>query len=591
MMNADKTTDNGYIYVLKLMTQMKGYGATFFSGVIASFFRKIMPIFLSFLTSWLLNSVIVGNSINVLYWTLFIIVLLILNSIFQYVDVLVSHDMAYKILANMRNMLYRKIDIIAPSATEDKQSGNILSIVLEDVELLEWFFAHTICQLVIAIIMPVCGLIVLCKFDLFLGGINLLFIALLLLVPLISGKKSLKQGSEARNKFGELNAVVVDGIQGIKDVISFEWVDFYYKKVFDYVDNYNKATMKYQKRASTEGAFIKLIIGLATLCSTVIILRLTFYNIISPQWVLPLFVLSSLVFSPIVGVLNMSTNFGSIFAAAHRVFDLMQTEPLVVDEGTIDAESLCLGNKSVLSIDKLYFKYPTRNNNLNNPNVIQGLSFSVDMYENVVIVGESGSGKSTLVNLILRFWDPFEGAIRIAGTNINNLTIESLRNIITVVRQDIYLFNVSIIDNLRMAKMTATDIEIINACKLAQAHDFIKDLPNGYDTVVGERGVRISGGEKQRIALAQAFLRNTPILILDEASSNLDSENERLINMAVDKLKNGRVMITIAHRISTIKKADRIIVIDKGRKETEGTYDYLINNSTLFKKILGGLNI
>ena len=141
-----------------------------------------------------------------------------------------------------------------------------------------------------------------------------------------------------------------------------------------------------------------------------------------------------------------------------------------------------------------------------------------------------------------------------------------------------------------MAKMTATDIEIINACKLAQAHDFIKDLPNGYDTVVGERGVRISGGEKQRIALAQAFLRNTPILILDEASSNLDSENERLINMAVDKLKDGRVMITIAHRISTIKKADRIIVIDKGRKETEGTYDYLINNSTLFKKILGGLN-
>jgi len=220
-----------------------------------------------------------------------------------------------------------------------------------------------------------------------------------------------------------------------------------------------------------------------------------------------------------------------------------------------------------IAFDQVTFSYIN-----DEPPVLRGLSFDVRPGETVALVGASGAGKSTCVSLMLRFWDPQEGVIRLGGLDLRDFPLDDLRRRIAVVQQDNYLFNTSIRDNLKVGKPNATDEEIETAARAASIHDFIVDLPEGYDTVVGERGAKLSGGQRQRIAIARAFLKDAPILILDEATSNLDSENERSIRTAVARLMGGRTTLVIAHRLSTIVSADRVVMIEDGRVVASGRH-------------------
>ena len=587
--------------VWKLMRYIKGYGTKFAFAISTNLLYKITPVAIGFVVSLMVGHTLAGRFDAAQSLFIASIVLVIAGTLLHYLDILVAHDMAYRILADLRNVMYKKLDEIAPAATEDKQSGDLMSVTMEDVELLEWFYAHTISQTVVAFVVPLSVLILLGTFHWSLPLVLLLFIIALITIPFVMGKSSNKQGVNLRVKLGGLNARTVDGIQGIKDIVSFRWQKHFFKRFTDTAQEFNRASVSYESRAAAERGLMALLISAAALMMTVMIVRLSVSGVVEAHWILPLMSVSALIFIPLSEALNMSTNYGNIFAAAGRVFDVFQIEPCVHDTGTKKAEDVPNPQYVTASFCNVSFLYPSRahvraantacgrteKKEVVNPKVLDGVSFSFTKGESMALVGASGSGKSTSAKLLQRFWDVDSGKITINGINIKELTIDALREFVTLVPQEIYLFNMSERENLLLAKPSASEDEIRNACHNAQLDSVIEKLPKGTDTIIGERGLRLSGGEKQRIAIAQAFLKNSPLLVLDESSANLDSETERLINSAVSQLKKGRATLIIAHRISTIRSADRIVFLHNGKVKGTGTYDELISNHPEFSDLMG----
>ena len=393
------------------------------------------------------------------------------------------------------------------------------------------------------------------------------------------------QGQALAQEMGKLNASIVDGVQGLQDIISFRRQKEYLKKIFGINDSYNKFSLDYAIRAGKEARLVDLIIGLANLTAKIIIISLVIASKIEAVWLLPLFIITGLIYGPLLEVMAVSNKFGIIFSSAERVFNLLQMKASVEDSGKIRYEEVNTKNLEI-RFDNVHFKYPHTFEE-ENKSVLKGLSFELKSGESLALVGASGEGKSTAAKLLQRFWDIDEGNITINGIDIKSFSLETLRNLITVVPQDIYLFNRSIKENIRLAKQIASDTELEEALKKARLEDIRQRFENGWDTIVGERAVRLSGGEKSRIALAQAFLKDSPILVLDEASANLDSENESKINEAVNTLKEGRAVLIIAHRLSTIKSAGRILLLHAGRIEAQGTFEELMSGSQYFRELIG----
>ena len=544
----------------------------------------VLPLVTGVVTSYLVSSVLSGETGQVVGLLITAGVLVILTSLFSYLDVQVSHDMAYRILTQLRDRCYDKLDVLAPAAIMGQRSGDMISIILGDVETLEWFYAHTIGQLVVAFVVPSAALVFMGMISWYLPLVIIPFIVVLILIPRHSAEEADEQGSIVKITTGILNSIIVDGVQGIKDIISFRWQREYFKRFSAANRAYSDASIAYAKRRGDATRSISLVMESAALAADVVTILLVVSGNIPVLWLMPLFILSSAIFSPIQEALAMSTNYGLIFGAAKRVLDLFSAEPMVDDSGK---ELFQPADEVEITFDNVHFSYPRITEKEDNPPVLNGLSFSFHTGETVALVGASGSGKTTAARLLQRFWDVDKGSISINGKDIRDLTLSSLRDTVTVVPQDVYLFNISAKENLRLAKLNATDEEIKEAAAEARADEFIQKLPDGYDTQIGERGLRLSGGEKQRLSIAQAFLKNSPVLVLDEASANLDAENERLINQAVAHLKKGRATLVIAHRISTIRCADRIVVLKDGKTLAEGIYDDLLRNCPDFRKLMG----
>ncbi|MDO4357878.1 MAG: ABC transporter ATP-binding protein [Clostridia bacterium] len=572
-------------YAVELSRHIQGFGVYLTFAVLSNLIFKMLPLVTSLVTSYMVGSVLAGDTSQTLRLLAACGALVVLTALFSYLDVQVSHDMAYRILTKLRDKCYDKLDELAPAALMGKRSGDMISIVLGDVETLEWFYAHTIGQLIVAVTVPTAALIFMGTFSWILPGIILPFIALLLWIPRHSARTSDEQGARVRGTTGILNAMIVDGVQGLKDIISFRWQREFMERFFRANRDYAEASMTYAKRRANESRRIILVIETASLAADVATVLLVVAGRIPVVWLMPMFVLSSAIFTPILDALSMSTNYGLIFGAAQRVLGLFAEAPLVRDEGE---RRLSVGSRPVeVRFEDVRFTYPATDQSADNPPVLNGLSFSFHTGETVALVGASGGGKTTAARLLQRFWDVDGGSIRIDGTDIRELRLDNLRDIVTVVPQDVYLFNMSVSENLRLARLEASQSEIRRAAQQAQAEAFIENLPEGYDTIVGERGLRLSGGEKQRLSIAQAFLKNSPVLVLDEASASLDAENERLINQAVAHLKRGRATLVIAHRISTIRSADRIVAVKDGRVEAEGTYAQLMESCPYFRKLMG----
>ena len=504
-----------------------------------------------------------------------------LASVLAWADCWLPHDLAYQLLAEMRIDFYDTLDPLAPAYLTRRRSGDLVSIAGADVETVELFFAHTITPAFIAVVVPAAILTVLG----FVGWPLMLalvpFLVLLAASPFLAQKRSDRLGGAVRRELGHLNAHLVDSIQGMREVASFGHEKHQVASVLANSLRLARAQLAFHKDQALQASFNEAVTGigaLSVLATGVWLVGLAEME----RALLPLAtVLALLAFGPVTDVARTVKELMETLESGRRVF-AVKDEPVPVRDGAgVPALSANGHTPPAIQFDHVSFGYDAGNGL-----ALRDVCLDVEPGQTVALVGPSGAGKTTCAHLLLRFWDPADGAVTLAGRDLREFTLDHLREQVSLVSQDTYLFNTTIRDNIRLGRPDATQEEVEEAAGLAHVHRFISRLPAGYDTVIGERGVQLSGGQRQRIAIARALLKDAPVLILDEATSHLDAINEELIHQAVDRLVEGRTTLVIAHRLSTIRDADRIVVLDSGAIAEQGTHDDLLRANGLYANLV-----
>ena len=532
---------------------------------------------LSVISALLVGQVITGGDLTVLLVLLGVFVPL--AAFFTWAESWVAHDLAYRLLAEMRVDVYNKLDPLTPAYMVRRRSGDLLSIVGGDVELVEFFFAHTITPAFVAILVPAGVLATLAFVAWPIALVLSPFLLAVAISPFMAQKRSEGLGDELRSQLGDVHAHMVDSIQGMREISAFGQGP---ARTAEMVDN-SWRFAHFQLRFLKERAFqIGFIEGMTALGGLAVLTMgawlMTEGEISRPQVILSV-ILSVAAFAPISDIARTIKQLMETLAAARRLF-VVHDEPVpVVDGPGVQAHEN--GLSPAISFDHVGFSYGH-----DEAQALHGVSFDVQAGQTVALVGRSGAGKTTCANLVMRCWDPGEGHVRLSGHDLRDYELDDLRRQIALVSQDTYLFNASIRDNLRLGKIEASDSEIEAAAQQANAHDFITAFPDGYDTLVGERGMQLSGGQRQRISIARAILKNAPVLILDEATSHLDAVNERQVRQALETLMAGRTTVVIAHRLSTIRDADRIVVLDNGHAVEQGSHHDLLASHGLYSQLV-----
>ena len=496
---------------------------------------------LGFATALSLKQVIIG-----------IVICAVLRGILRYAEQGSNHYIAFKLLALIRHKVFVKLRKLAPAKLEGKDKGNLISIITTDTELLEVFYAHTISPIIIAFITSVIMTIFIGRYNIFLGVIAIVaYFIVGVIIPVWSSNQGDETGQQYRDEMGDLNSYFLSSVRGINDIIQYgvgkERLDEINRRT-DELETKQKLLLKQEgsNRAVTDTAI--LLCSMAMLFAGCILYTKGEVNFI--QVIIPLIALMSS-FGPVVAISNLSNNLFHTIAAGNRVLDLLEEEPAVEEVNGNDVTEF-----ADMKLKNVSFSYDEE--------VILE-DFNIDIKQNKIIgiYGKSGCGKSTLLKLLMRFWEVDNGSITIGGKNINEINTSDLRKMQSFVTQDTYLFNDTIANNIGIAKENATMEEIIAAAKKASIHDFIMSLPNGYDSKVGELGGNLSGGEKQRIGIARAFLHDAPMILLDEPTSNLDSLNEGIILKSLMESKENKTIIIVSHRKSTMNIADVVLDVEK----------------------------
>lgn len=474
----------------------------------------------------------------------------ILRGLFRYLEQLSGHYIAFRILAILRDKVFTALRKLAPAKLETKEKGNLISIITSDIELLEVFYAHTIAPIAIAIITSAIISTVLFNIHSYFGILSIIFYLIIgLVIPYFSSKLGRDSGIQYRTTFGKTNSYLLDSLRGLKEILLFGNGN---KRLDTINKNSTLLNEKVKKMKNHEGvvmAITDLIIMISILTYALIGYNLYINNQISFINVILSIIILSSSFGPVVALSNLSNNLLHTFACAERVFAILDEEPIVQE---IPGDSI-IHDTSIIS-DKISFTYPNRSES-----VLKNVSLTIKKGDKIAIIGESGIGKSTFAKLIMRFWDVDKGEILLDNNSLKKIPTKSLRENQTLVSQETFLFNESIEYNIKIGNISATKEQVKEAAKKASIHSFIENLPNGYDTKVGELGGNLSSGEKQRIGLARAFLKDAPILILDEPTSNLDTLNEAEILKSIKENCSDKSIILISHRKSTTSICDKTL--------------------------------
>lgn len=492
-----------------------------------------------------------------------------------------NHFIAFKLLALIRDKVFQALRRLCPAKLEGRDKGDLISVITSDIELLEVFYAHTISPAAIAFLFTIVMCLFIGSFHPLAGVLALIaYLTVGIVIPLVISRASGDLGMNFRKGAGDLSAFVLDSLRGLSETQQYGQGAVRLQQMNEKNEklSHDEAQMKRiagRNTAITNSVILVFDLAMIFLC-TILYQKgsVGFSGVLIPTVAL----MSS--FGPCVALAALGSTLQNTFAAGNRVLDILDEEPLVEEitgkehtdmkqnarqEGVTEAiekcDVFCTGNfEAPLSdpaaeAEHVTFCYETET-------ILSDVSAAIPRNQIVGIVGKSGSGKSTLLKLLMRFWVPNEGTLRVAGRSLEQINTSDLRQMESFVTQETYLFHDSIKNNLRIAKLDATDKEIEDACKKASVHDFIMTLPNGYDTPVGELGDTLSGGERQRIGLARAFLHEAPLMLLDEPTSNLDSLNEAVILKSLHEQKKNRTIVLVSHRQSTMKIADTVYAME-----------------------------
>lgn len=483
-----------------------------------------------------------------------VLVFALLRAGLRYGEQACNHFIAFKLLALIRDKVFLALRRLCPAKLEGRDKGDLINIITSDIELLEVFYAHTISPAAIAFVFTILMCLFIGSYHWALGLLALAaYLVVGIAVPLAVSKVSGNDGLRFRTKSGELSAFLLDSLRGLPELLQYGQGKQRLAALNEKTDALSGDEERMKRIAGRNSAVTGMIILLCDLAMLFASAGLYGKGDVGFDGVLiPTLALFSS-FGPVSALAALGSTLQNTFAAGNRVLDILEESP-VVEEVTGQMPIAFTGG----SAEQVSFSY-------GNETILDHLSMTVPKQKIVGIVGRSGSGKSTLLKLFMRFWEAQKGRVAISGREISSVNTVNLRNIESFVTQETHLFHDSIRNNLRIAKLDASDEEIMTACKKASIHDFIMTLPQGYDTPVGELGDALSGGERQRIGLARAFLHNAPFLLLDEPTSNLDSLNEAVILKSLKEEKEDKTVLLVSHRQSTMRIADTVYDLENGR--------------------------
>jgi len=569
---------------LRLFAVLKPQIPILSAGVIAEILKYGVTLWIGLLGVHLLRLARAGEPASLLIPVgLLILVLAVFRGIFGYLSPYLCHVGAYRLLADLRDQFYRTIEPLAPAALMQRRTGDIVSVAGNNVETLELFFAHTIAPLMTATVIPIVVFVSLFTIHPVIAGEYAILTGLIVCLPRVALSLNEERGNHLREMLGKINAFLIDSVQGIREILAFSRAGSRFNQVMDLNDQYQEEYGIYVRRNGTITASFILILSGGVILMLAVSSLLVAEKAIDPLNLPIIILFASVGFSSMANIVDISKLFSLTFAGAKRLYDLMDLTPTVLEPDHPENPAIL---KPSVSVEKVSFRYGTAE-----PLVLDEISFTVPEGKTVAIVGMTGAGKTTISHLIMRFWDPESGTIKIGGYDIQTLLLSRLRDTVAMVTQDIFLLNTSILENIRLGRADATDEDVMNAARIARIHSFVISLPRGYETLVGERGVRLSGGERQRIAIARAILKNAPILILDEATSALDTCTELEIREALRELSSGRTVLIIAHRLSTIIHADQILVLKEGHIAERGTHDELVRMNGVYSSLIAAQEI
>lgn len=485
------------------------------------------------------------------------ILIAVLRGILHYVEQYCNHFIAFKLLAIIRHKVFAVLRKLCPAKLEERDKGNLISIITTDIELLEVFYAHTISPIAIATLTSVIMVIFIGRYHMLAGVLALAaYLIVGVAIPMWNGKRGSQKGMEFRTEFGELNSFVLDSLRGLDETIQYNQGE---KRKGQMSERSRKLAGMQEDLSQMEGSqrsFTNLMILLASFGMLALTIHLYGKGEIGFDGILTCTIAMMGSFGPVVALSSLSNNLNQTLASGERVLSLLEEKPLV-EEIPGESRSGAAGFTGA-EASHVTFAYEDET-------ILDDYSLKLAPGKITGIHGASSSGKSTLLKLLMRFWDVNQGTISVDNKDVREIPTRHLRDMESYVTQETHLFHDSIANNIVIAKPGATREEIMAAAKKASIHDFIMTLPKGYDTEVGELGDTLSGGEKQRIGIARAFLHDSPLLLLDEPTSNLDSLNEGIILKSLKEDTTRRTVVLVSHRVSTMNVADVVYEMENGR--------------------------
>jgi len=488
-----------------------------------------------------------------------------------------GHVMGAKMEYDMRNEIFEHFQKLSFKFYDNQKTGQLMSRITNDLFDITELFHHGPEDIVISLIKFVGAFVILAFVNVKLALVAFALMPIMFAFAFVYNRKMKHAFKQNRVKIAEINAQIEDNLSGIRVVKSFANENIEMKK-FERGNtgflNSKKNSYKYMGTYNAGlGVFTSLITILVIVVGAIFITK-GMLNI--TDLITFLLYINNLI-EPVKKLINFTEQFQNGYSGYERFLEILSEEPDIIDKKNPFAPKTYKGD---IEFKNVSFKYDE-----NTPDVLTNVNLKVNAGEYMALVGSSGAGKSTLCSLIPRFYDVTEGEITIDGMDVRNIKLRNLRNNIGIVQQDVYLFAGSVFDNIKYGRPDATDEEVIGAAKDANAHEFIMQLPDGYDTYIGQRGVKLSGGQKQRLSIARVFLKNPPILIFDEATSALDNESEKVVQESLEKLANHRTTFVIAHRLSTIRNAKKILVLTENGIEEQGTHDELMKFEGAYSRL------